>query len=149
MLIRGPTGRVVFGIECSHVRWHDPPITNRSPCRCAQPQRLAATARAQRENPCGAEADDGNHGVLGAAAADLVAVPGDAVVAVAVEAQTGGGERLAELAAVGVVEPSAHLLEPRVRGGLLDEVVEADQPRHVEHALVHLPALGAPRDAAS
>ena len=30
--------------------------------------------------------------------------------------------------------------------GFVDEVVEADQPRHVEHALVHLPALGAPRD---
>jgi hypothetical protein len=51
------------------------------------------------------------------------------------------------LAGVGVVEPSAHLFETRVRGWLVDEVVEADQPRHIEHALVHLPALGAPRDA--
>src|SRR6185503_1390343 len=34
MLIRGPVGRVVLGMACSHVRWHEPPITSRSPCRC-------------------------------------------------------------------------------------------------------------------
>jgi hypothetical protein len=33
-----------------------------------------------------------------------------------------------------------------VRGGLLDEIVKADEPRHVEHAVVHLSALGTPRD---
>src|ERR1035437_1361068 len=31
MLIRGPTYLVVLGTECSQVRWHDPPITSRSP----------------------------------------------------------------------------------------------------------------------
>ncbi len=87
MLIRGPVGFAVFGIACSQVRWHDPPITSRSPWLLRQPQRRAATARAQREHPRGAQAHDGHHGVLGAAAADGVAVPGDAVVAVAVEAQ--------------------------------------------------------------
>src|SRR4029077_12341226 len=69
------------------------------------------------------------------------------VVAAPVETQTRGGERLPELASIGVVEPSAHLFEPWVRGSLADEFVKAAQPRHVEHALVHLPALGAPRDA--
>ena len=103
MLIRGPVGLAVFGTECSQVRWQDPPITSRSPWPCgsslcaAAP--LAAAAAAQRENPCRAEADDGDHGVLGAAAADGVAVPGDAVGAVAVQAQPRGGERFAELAA--------------------------------------------------
>ena len=32
-----------------------------------------------------------------------------------------------------------------VRGALVDQVVEAHQPGDVEHAVVHLPALGAPR----
>jgi tRNA (Thr-GGU) A37 N-methylase len=31
MLMRGPTGRAVFGIACSQVRWQLPPITIRSP----------------------------------------------------------------------------------------------------------------------
>ena len=37
----GPTGRVVLGTACCHVRWNDPPMTNRSPwpscsrCRAA------------------------------------------------------------------------------------------------------------------
>jgi hypothetical protein len=30
-LTRGPTGLVVFGMQCSHVRWHEPPMTTRSP----------------------------------------------------------------------------------------------------------------------
>ena len=33
-----------------------------------------------------------------------------------------------------------------MRWGLVDQVVEAHQPRHVEHTVVHLPSLGAPRD---
>src|SRR6476620_1480751 len=57
----------------------------------------AATARAQQQGPRRADRDDRDHGVLGAAAADRVAVPGDAVAAVAVEAQPGGAERLAQL----------------------------------------------------
>jgi hypothetical protein len=31
-LTRGPTGFVVFGTQCSRVRWHEPPMTTRSPC---------------------------------------------------------------------------------------------------------------------
>ena len=30
-LTRGPTGLAVLGMQCSHVRWHDPPMTTRSP----------------------------------------------------------------------------------------------------------------------
>ena len=51
MLIRGPTGAAVFGTACSHVRWHDPPITNRSPCACGSrndgppPRRRMANVR--------------------------------------------------------------------------------------------------------
>ncbi|MGY4648884.1 hypothetical protein ACVWWN_002680 [Mycobacterium sp. URHB0021] len=76
-----------------------------------------------------------------------VAVPGHAVLAVAVQAQARGGERFAEFTAVGVVEATTDLLEPRMRHRLVDEVVEADQPRDVDHAVIHLPALGAPRNA--
>ena len=31
MLMRGPTGRAVLSTACSQVRWHEPPITSRSP----------------------------------------------------------------------------------------------------------------------
>src|SRR5271168_5325718 len=34
MLTRGPAGDEVLGTACSQVRWHDPPITSRSPCDC-------------------------------------------------------------------------------------------------------------------
>ena len=34
MLTRGPAAADVLGTECSQVRWHDPPITNRSPWAC-------------------------------------------------------------------------------------------------------------------
>src|SRR4051812_11743826 len=90
-------------------------------------RRLAAVARPQRENPCGAQTDDGHHGVLGAAAADGVTVPRDAVVPVPIQAKAGGGERFAQLAGVGVVEPPADLLEPWVRRLFGAEIVEADQ----------------------
>ena len=35
----------------------------------------------------------------------------------------------------------------RMRCGLRQQVVEADQPGYVEHPVVHLTALGAPRNA--
>src|SRR5690242_2003554 len=73
--------------------------------RLRQPQRRAATAGPQRECAGGAEADDRDHGVLCAAAADGVTVPRDAVGPVAIPAQADGGERLPELAGVDVVEP--------------------------------------------
>ena len=87
MLMRGPTGRAVLGTACSQVRWHEPPITSRSPCprversagppprgRSEQSPRLAERTGSRPWCPA----------VL--LAADRVAVPGDAVAAVAVEA---------------------------------------------------------------
>ena len=62
--------------------------------------RLAAAARAQGQPARVADRDDRDHGVLGPAAADGVAVPGDAVAAVAVVAAAGGHERLAQLGEV-------------------------------------------------
>ena len=99
--IRGPTGLVVLGTQWSQVRWHEPPMTTRSPCPAGTLIDVAAAPRAQHEVARGAHREDRHHRVLVARAADAVAVPGDRVVAVAVEAQPGGGERLAEL--VGVV----------------------------------------------
>jgi hypothetical protein len=73
-------------------------------------------------------------------------MPCHAVVAVAVEAQACRGEGFAEFAAVGVVESPAHLLEHRVRRRSLDQIVKAHQAGHIEHTVIHLSALGTPRD---
>ncbi len=117
MLTRGPAGADVLGTACSQVRWHDPPITSRSPCACGSRNDAPAAAPPHREGAGGAEADDRHHGVLGAAAADGVAVPGDAVGAVAVTTQPDGGEGLTELARVDVVEPPP---QPRQQRGAAD-----------------------------
>ena len=127
MLIRGPTGFTVFGMACSHVRWHDPPITSRSPWWCC--------SRSDLPPP------------RGRSAKTLVAPKHTiAVVAVAIEAQPRGGEGFAEFAAVSVVESPAHLLEHRMRNRFVDQMVKADQAGHIENAVIHLPALGPPRD---
>ena len=47
MLIRGPVGVDVLGIECSHVRGHEPPITTRSPWCCVN-RRAAPPPRGRR-----------------------------------------------------------------------------------------------------
>ena len=54
----------------------------------------------------------------------------------------------AELAAVDVVEAAAQLGDDGVRWRLGGQVVEADQSRDVEHAVVHLPSFGTPRGIA-
>ena len=77
------------------------------------------------------------------AAADAVAVPGHAVAAVAVEAQPGRRERLAELGGVVRVERGLGRFEQRV-GQRLVLVVEREQPRDVHDPVVHLPPLGVP-----
>jgi transposase len=56
--------------------------------------RRAAAARPQRQRARRADRNDRDHGVLSGAATDRVAVPGDAVAAVAVVAQTGGADLL-------------------------------------------------------
>ncbi|ODR81923.1 hypothetical protein BG842_23850 [Haladaptatus sp. W1] len=95
--------------------------------------------------PCGTEGYDRHHRVLGGAAADVVAVPGDAVGPVAVVTQSRGGERLPELASVVVVQCIAGLVQCRMRPVLPLGVVP-NQARHIDHAVVHLPAFGAPVD---
>ena len=82
---------------------------------------------------------------LAVAAADAVAVPGDAVAAVAVEAAAGRHERLAELVARSA--PTARRA-PASRtgwGSALAGAVGVHEAGHVDDAVVHLPALGPPR----
>lgn len=113
-----------------------------------QPYRGSASAWAQRENSCCAQAYDGDHGVLRAASADRVAMPGDAVVAVAVEAQPRGHERFSQLAGICVVEPSPKLREAGARRcrDLIRQIVEADQARNIKDPVVHLATFSPPRD---
>lgn len=113
--------------------------------RQRQSQRWTAATRPQREDAGGAEADDRHHSVLSAAATNGVAMPGDAVRAVAVVAQPGGGEGLTQFAAVDVVEPPAHPRQLRMRRIFDGQVVKTHQPRHIDHPVVHLTALGSPR----
>ena len=61
----------------------------------------------QQQLPRGADRQDRDHGVLGAAAPDPVTVPSHAVPAVPVQAQPGGPERLTELVGVVGAQPVA------------------------------------------
>ena len=99
--IRGPTGLVVFGTQWSQVRWQEPPMTTRSPCPAGTRIEEPPPRGAEHEVPRRTHRHDGDHRVEVPRATDAVAVPRDGVPAVAVEAQPGGAERLAEL--VGVV----------------------------------------------
>ena len=74
-------------------------MTTRSPWPSGKRMLVAAAAGAQQQWARGAERDDRDHRVDAGAAADGVAVPGDAVAAVAVEAHAGGDEGLAQLLA--------------------------------------------------
>ena len=113
--IRGPHGLAVFGIACSHSRWHAPPITNRSPWPSMKRADVAAAAGSEQQGSRGTERDDRDQGVLGAAAADGVAVPRDAVASVAVQAEPGGRESLGQHVAVVRRQPNARLGKRRVR----------------------------------
>src|ERR1700722_12777625 len=73
-----------------------------------------ATARAQQQRPGLTERQDRDHRVLGGAAPDGVTMPGDAVPAVPVEAQSRRHERLAELARVVRVQRVAARVQGRV-----------------------------------
>ncbi len=141
----GPTSFAVFGIAWSQVRWQEPPMTTRSPCPSGSRSRGgAAVARPQHQRPRAAHREDRHHGVLARRPADAVAVPGDAVAPVAVEAQPGGDEALAELGLVVVAQRLADGHEHRVRERLVG-VVELREARHVDDVVVHLPPFRPPR----
>lgn len=78
----------------------------------------AAVAGAQDEVAGVADGEDRDEGVLGGGAAVAVAVPGDAVAAVAVEAEPGGDEGFAEFGGVVGTESLAGLGEDGVRQGV-------------------------------
>ena len=157
-LIRGPTAWDVFGTACSQVRWQLPPMTSRSPWptsnRSEPPRPPAPTpaasipphpSRPQQQRPRRAQRHDRDHGVLMLAAPDGVAVPGDAVPAIPVQAQSSRAERLAELRSVVRVQRLPGGGEHRV-GQRLVLTVEAEQPGNRHHLVVHVPFLRPPRN---
>ena len=152
-LIRGPTAWDVFGTACSQVRWQLPPMTSRSPWptsnRSEPPRppgpRRATASRPQQQRPRRAQRHDRDDGVLMLAAPDGVAVPGDAVPAIPVQAQSSRAERLAELRSVVRVQRLPGGGEHRV-GQRLVLTVEAEQPGNRHHLVVHVPFLRPPRN---
>src|SRR6266496_3586468 len=115
-------------------------------------RRTHGTTRPTRSRPQGqyasiTDGQDGDHRVLVVPAPDPVTMPGHAVPTVAVEAQSRRTERLTQLVRVALAEEVAGLVEDRQRQFLVLPV-EAEQPRHVDHPVVHLPALRLPRDIA-
>ena len=74
-------------------------------------------------------------------------MPGDAVAAVAVQAEPDADERLAELLAVMGVQRRAGLVEHRM-GQRLARRVAGEQPRDTDGAVVHPHLLLAPRHSA-
>src|SRR4051812_27102866 len=108
-------------------------------------RRATPAARPQQEGPRRAEDDQRHHRVLRAPAADAVAVPGHRIAAVAVQAEPGGREPLAEFLLVVLVEDSLGLGERRM-GERIRLVVEAEQPGDVDDLVVHRAAFGPPGD---
>src|SRR4051812_45486754 len=92
------------------------------------PDRASATAaRSEQQSARRAEDDQRDHRVVRAAPPDAVAVPGHRVPAVAVEAEPGGGEPLAQLGLVVLVQHLLGLDERGVGGGPLP-AEKAKQP---------------------
>src|SRR3954453_4721502 len=133
---------VLPGALAGPAHHHQVPVTQREPEAPRAPAR-----RAEHERPRRAERDDRDHRVRGAAPADPVAVPGDAVATVPVEAHADRDEVLAQLGAVVAVELRPRLGQQRVRQFLVTPVVP-QQARHGDLALVHLPAILPPADVA-
>ena len=111
-----------------------------------EPERATAPARAEEEPTTGAERHDRHDRVLARGTSDGVPVPLDAVSPVPVEAEPDGPQRLTELRQVAVAQRGPHLGEHGVRQHVA-LVVEALEPGHVDHPVVHAPALRPPRHA--
>ncbi len=107
-----------------------------------------ARSWSQQQRTWGSEHEDRDHGVVLVAAADAVAVPGHAVAPVAVEAQAGSRERLAELGRVMPVEFAFDDDECRVGKGVL-LVDEVQQSWDVDDLVEHRTALRMPLHAAA
>jgi len=108
------------------------------------PAVTGAGARAEQQRARRPQGQDGDHRVLGAAAPDGVAVPGDAVPAVPVQTQPRRQERLAEFPLVVLAQQVTAHREGGV-GKLRVLAVEAQQARHIDRAVVHPPPLRSPR----
>ncbi len=96
----------------------------------------AAAPGPKQQGPWRAQGQDGHHGVLFVAPADPVAVPGDAVPAVPVEAQARSTQRLAQVRPVVLVERVARHGQRGIGQGFT-LAVEAEQPGHLDHPVVH------------
>ncbi|CAM5688895.1 KsdD-like steroid dehydrogenase [Streptomyces violaceorubidus] len=99
----------------------------------------AAARRAQQQVPGCAHREDGDHRVLARATSDPVAVPGDAVPAVAVVAQARGGEGFAQLPGVVGRQRVARLGQQRVRERV-GRAVEGEQPGYVDGRMLGISA---------
>ena len=108
------------------------------------PQRRAATPGPEQQGPRRTQGQDGHHGVLLRTPADPVTVPGDTVPAVPVQAQARRAERFPQLFPVVPVQRGPRLRQHRVGQGRI-LAVEAEQPGHLNHPVVHPPPLLAPR----
>ena len=108
--------------------------------------RPTAAAGPQEKSTWRSERDDGNHGVLGSAAADPVSVPRHAVGAISIEAEPDRAKRLAELTLIVRAQTTSHRCESGIGQGIAF-VVEGDQTRHIHHPVIHPPPLGPPRNA--
>jgi hypothetical protein len=104
----------------------------------------AAPARPEQEVAGGAQRDDGDDGVGRLPPADGVAVPGDRVAPIAIQAQPSCRERLAELGFVVGIQGLTGRHQIMVRKWIV-LAIEAQQSRYVDNPLVHLSPLGLPR----
>ena len=107
------------------------------------PPGVAASQRPQGQNPRVAERQD-RHDRLRDPAARVVTMPGDAVRTVPVQAQARRAQRLAEHRPIALVE-RGHRLGQRGVGQLLPRTIEAQQPGHRDHPVIHRAPLSPPR----
>src|SRR6185503_7866350 len=105
-------------------------------------ERAATPVRTKEKTPRRADRYRGDER-LGELSRDLVAVPRDAVLPVAVESEA----HVLERGAVAPIERTSHLVDHGVPGAVARE--RGVEARHVDDAVVHLSLLGAPHRAAN
>ena len=107
--------------------------------------RVAAPARSQGQAPGVAHRDDGDHGVVGAAPADGVAVPGHASRARRGSSSSPRCGTARRARARSARDSASRAVSRRGVGERLADHVGVQQPWHVDDPVVHLAPLGAPR----